>query len=885
MRALPLSICALLVGAALAAEPAPPKFTRKPTARKVAGGKVKIDFAVDRETDVAVFILDAKGKVVRHLVAGVLGKNPPKPLKPGLAQSIEWDMRADYGRPAEGGPFKVRVALGVGAKYDKVLLGDPYTMGGPQAMGVGPDGSLYAAIGVGIPGWRGEQMVAFNRDGSYQHMMMPFPAGLPAEEVKPFGTFDLEGKQVPLVKVVQQLSFYNSPGGPRKTTMAVTKEGHIYRFMNTAKGPSIGVLNKRGGCPQKKFIAAPLLSGRVGYSKRPFMALASDEKHLFVTGLVQRKKAGAVVYRVPLPTRTPATPFFGDPNKAGKGKTLLGGVPHGVAADGKGHVLVADHKNDRVVVVAEKDGKFVGEFAVKKPDSVAINPRTGEVFVTSLAGGKSNLAELTKFSGWKEHKIITKLTLKFDGNPSFPGLIVGDFAAKPPLLWVGGERRVLIRIEDRGAKLIGGKTIINRKAGNAHMLDVTADRFRPEPEIYTRVAYSMRGNWWDRYNETTGKITRLEMPGLGRASGAQLVAAPDGSLILPSYPFSLLKFTRDGKPSKWTEGSYPDECVGKTGKVQKLDKRRQAKHGIFVPVSMTHCCHTIGVRHDGHVFALAAAHPGGRPPKALHEYLPSGKRVTKDPIVWMVSDGAVGPKFDPAGNIYIAEIVKPVGQPYPEEFKGVFSRLEMGKTRPRGGSAQDNTANMYGSVVKFSPKGGMFHFSARKAHDVPYKGKPKLDGLKTVDSSYYARTSYQPVKVTGAEWIAPGYSHVEIRGCNCQTTRFDVDEFGRVWFPDLNRFRVNVIDTNANPVAHFGGYGNAESMGPRSPVLDPKSGKLRPRRNGEKLKSPFAEPGIAFSWLAAVAVTDRYVYTGDALNRRVLKIKITYAAEESCSVR
>jgi hypothetical protein len=38
--------------------PTPPSFTKKPVAAK-AGDKVKIDFAVDRETDVAVYVEDA----------------------------------------------------------------------------------------------------------------------------------------------------------------------------------------------------------------------------------------------------------------------------------------------------------------------------------------------------------------------------------------------------------------------------------------------------------------------------------------------------------------------------------------------------------------------------------------------------------------------------------------------------------------------------------------------------------------------------------------------------------------------------------------------------------------------------------------------------------
>src|SRR5687767_6177550 len=140
---------------AYAAEPSAPKFTKKPTVTR-AGGKTIIEFAVDRETDVAVFIENAKGEIVRHLVAGLLGKNPPAPLKANtLEQSVAWDGKADFGKPAQGEPFKVRVALGLGAKYDKVVLREPENIGAVNSLGVGPDGTLYvvytlASVG---PGW------------------------------------------------------------------------------------------------------------------------------------------------------------------------------------------------------------------------------------------------------------------------------------------------------------------------------------------------------------------------------------------------------------------------------------------------------------------------------------------------------------------------------------------------------------------------------------------------------------------------------------------------------------------------------------------------------------------------------------------------------------
>ena len=59
----------LLVGAVSADEPQP-SLAKNPTALRV-GDRVKIEFTADRQTDVAVYIEDAGGKIIRHLAAGV----------------------------------------------------------------------------------------------------------------------------------------------------------------------------------------------------------------------------------------------------------------------------------------------------------------------------------------------------------------------------------------------------------------------------------------------------------------------------------------------------------------------------------------------------------------------------------------------------------------------------------------------------------------------------------------------------------------------------------------------------------------------------------------------------------------------------------------------
>ena len=141
--------------------------------------------------------------------------------------------------------------------------------------------------------------------------------------------------------------------------------------------------------------------------------------------------------------------------------------------------------------------------------------------------------------------------------------------------------------------------------------------------------------------------------------------------------------------------------------------------------------------------------------------------------------------------------------------------------------------------------------------------------------------------MTGAEWIHPGIGNVGMFRCNCENVTFDVDEFGRVFFPDFCLFRICVIDTAGNAITHFGNYGNPENCGPDSPVVDPKSGLLRARRADDpaQLKSPYSEPDIAMAWPAGIGVTDKHAYIGDPVNRRLLRTRLVYAAEESCAIK
>jgi hypothetical protein len=98
--------------------------------------------------------------------------------------------------------------------------------------------------------------------------------------------------------------------------------------------------------------------------------------------------------------------------------------------------------------------------------------------------------------------------------------------------------------------------------------------------------------------------------------------------------------------------------------------------------------------------------------------------------------------------------------------------------------------------------------------------------------------------------------------CMCEGSGFDVDPFGRAFFPNLGQFRIEVIDTNNNPIATFGRYGNEDSG----------------------MEASDKRQEIPLAWPTYVATSDRWAYVADTVNRRVVRVKLSYAVEETCAV-
>jgi len=72
---------------------------------------------------------------------------------------------------------------------------------------------------------------------------------------------------------------------------------------------------------------------------------------------------------------------------------------------------------------------------------------------------------------------------------------------------------------------------------------------------------------------------------------------------------------------------------------------------------------------------------------------------------------------------------------------------------------------------------------------------------------------------------------------------------------DLFGPRLTQMDTNGNAVCHFGRYANRDAVG--------------------------KDTDIPLGFGLAVAATDRYIYVGDIVNQCLVRVKLTYQAEET----
>ncbi len=647
---------------------------------------------------------------------------------------------------------------------------------------------------------------------------------------------------------------------PQYSCPAVDSRGRVYWLV---KGPALVAVDADGGVPYDTFLGPNLLPAikdlRLAgpeyhyWSERPSLAVSSDDKYVYFAGLsagsgdFRKAQPLPCVFRVDAARRETAEVFLGKLDQPGKTQQLLT-APRGLAV-AKGVLYVADPAANRVAAFKEEDGSFVGEIAVADPQVIGVDPATGAVYVCAHTGVQT--ADLIKFSGLSG-KELYRIKLPRTGQSPNVGAhrIAVDASAQPVRIWmpqVYGSLQ-LHCFDDTGTQFVDRGDPRPKGLGADGPRDLSVDRVRGE--VYVKA----NGTLTYRLDDQTGEVKKVidvskVHPGTVLAS--QLMPAPDGSLYVFTWNKGLWRLDPDGKPRNW------DGLETHSIQVEGM-MCFQLRHLALKPYAPT-----------DEVYVIANADYLTRNPKDAGKFLTlnaigqDGK--TRRTLIWQCLNGAI-PRFDAQGNIYLADLVKPIDRSYPEFFDGKLP------PPPKQTGAGDLFWNsyMYGSIIKFPPSGGIVWHQK----DLPRSavGQPSAELLARPKQPFKRHFAYSPHltgEIQGALWTRFGYApySAHMSGntshCMCEGSGFDVDPFGRVFFPNLGQFRIEVIDTNNNPITTFGKYGNEDSGGP-----------------GARVK----KPDVPLAWPVYVAVSDRFAYVADTVDRRVVRVKLGYAQEARCAV-
>ncbi|MCS7046930.1 MAG: hypothetical protein NZO58_11285, partial [Gemmataceae bacterium] len=790
----------------------PPSFVKPPTTVR-AGGQTRIEFTVSRPVDVAITIEDAGGKIVRHLAAGVLGKNPPAPLQADtLAQSVPWDGNDDWGKPATGGPFKAHVQLGLSARFDRFLGYDPHGSGPVSAVAVGPGGTVYVfhrdATVNGNMG--GTKLKVYDRDGRHLKVLVPYPADIAYARVKALGSFQTDtGELVPRIHNWETLSYYPDHIGvrgrdmPEYSSPAVDTKGRVYWLV---KGPCLVAVDADGGIPYPDFLGPKLLgdikelrlAGETYHfgTDLPSLAISSDEQHVYFAGLFvghgdwTTARPLACVFRVDVARRGPAEVFVGtlDP-RPGQEPVLR--APRGLAV-AKGKLYVADPGANRVVIFREADRAVVGQFAVANPHCIGVSPRDGAIYVCAYTGPQT--ADLIRFDEVKvdqrwSAKEAYRIKLPRTGMSPNAGQhrIAVDASTKPVRIWmpgVYGSPHRLQCFDDLGDRFVDRgdpRPLLPSPAAEMSQGSIEAPRDITIDRVHGEVYIQGNGYKTYRIDEATAKVTKvIDLAKLhpGTVLASQLVPSFDGDLYVFTWTSGLWRLDREGRPKNWDGLDSPKIPIAGM-------MNFQMRYLALKPYAPT-----------DEVYLIANADYLTKNPMDAGRFLTlnaigrDGK--TRRTLIWQCLNGAI-PRLDVQGNIYLADLVKPPGRSYPEFFDGKLPP----PPNQVGGGDLFWYSYMYGSILKFPPSGGVIWHEAKLPKSAV--GEPPAALLAQPKVPFKRHFAYQPHltgEVQGALWIRFGYApySAHMSGntshCMCEGSGFDVDPFGRVFYPNLGQFRV-----------------------------------------------------------------------------------------------
>jgi hypothetical protein len=167
------------------------------------------------------------------------------------------------------------------------------------------------------------------------------------------------------------------------------------------------------------------------------------------------------------------------------------------------------------------------------------------------------------------------------------------------------------------------------------------------------------------------------------------------------------------------------------------------------------------------------------------------------------------------------------------------------------------------------------------------KGRVLSQGGKNIavelPQENYPKRSHDLVGYTGGQWVEDSewmYGGVGYGGknkgvgCACWNARYVLDDFARSFAPEVDRYKVAVLDSNGNLILRVGQYGNIDDGKPLDLIGGPKNAR-----------SIGGDEVALFHGAYLATHTDHYLYIADPGNLRILKIKLGYYNDKKLQLK
>jgi hypothetical protein len=422
------------------------EFTKKPVVTR-DGDKVRITFTSKGYCDVTVAVEDAEGKIIRHLVSGVLGKNAPPPFKKNsLEQVVVWDGKNDQGVYIDDKDvLRIRVSLGLKPQFERSMFWEPKRRPAEAPpLAVAAKEGLYVFNG----GTSIDSVILYDHNGDYGRTVYPFPSNkIEQTQGLQWRVWPQDNQRLAMKTNFMRCTMLTSGNNAgtsytdhRKrnwNSPLASLQAHFSMFGRAARALSLrgnrlalayqyvnrlGVDGTTAGLPllgSKLMLPQPTRRGKPQMVSPYSVALSPDGKTLYVTGYhfgriqtasqdiakLADLRTIPVVMRLDYEKNDAPTIFKGalKLSDAGADNEHFK-VPSSVAVDAKGRVYVGDYMNDRVQIY-DPSGKHLKTIKAYRPAQVAIHEKTGDIYVFSWtvrnqyknSGARSMLAHYGPF--------------------------------------------------------------------------------------------------------------------------------------------------------------------------------------------------------------------------------------------------------------------------------------------------------------------------------------------------------------------------------------------------------------------------------------------------------------------------------------------------------